>query len=42
MKLSTRLALLFAGLSIAIFHGFNAYVYFAERNARSPQPAELS
>jgi hypothetical protein len=33
MPLSTFWALLFAGLSIAIFHGFNAYVFWANRRA---------
>ena len=39
LRLSTKVALFFAAASILLFHGFNAYVYFAGRKACSPPPA---
>jgi hypothetical protein len=38
LRLSTKLSLLFAGACIALFHGFNAYVYWMERKSCAPHP----
>jgi hypothetical protein len=39
LRATTRIALIFAAASILLFHGFNAYAYWADRKSAPPPAA---